>query len=273
MFEWAPDGGIEGRELIQFVGPAIDYGIETLQSFGGLRLNRKEDGTVVVLHPYWEYWSGVDYERYRSQIEWSLADFKTLMAEAHQQRVTDWGGRVGPDAYVPVVHTDANTLHDFYVDIGAYDHPDGPPVLPPATCGPAVRHPSDNHGLVLDCRTLLDVKDMLRGTAELDWSMDTRIAKWDGVKVAGTHKRVTKVELEDKGLTEGIPAQLRNLSALTHLDLRDNSLTGSVPAELAELAGLEELRLSGNRLTGCIPVGLRDVPTNDLDDLGLPDCP
>ena len=86
---------------------------------------------VVVLHPYWNYWSEVDYERYRSQIEWSLADFKALITAAHQQRVTDWGGRVGPDAHVPVAHTDANTLHDFYVNIGAYDHPDGPPVLPP----------------------------------------------------------------------------------------------------------------------------------------------
>ena len=128
-------------------------------------------------------------------------------------------------------------------------------------------------GLVLDCRTLLDVKGMLRGTAELDWSMDTRIAKWDGVKVAGTPQRVTKVELEDRGLGGGIPAQLRNITALTHLDLSDNSLTGSVPTELAELAGLEELRLSGNSLTGCIPVALRNVPTNDLDDVGLPDCP
>ena len=131
VFDWVPEGGMGGLELIQFVGPAADYRVETLQTFGGLRLNRKEDSTVVVLHPYWDYWSEVDYERYRSQIEWSLADFKTLMAEAHQQRVTDWGGRVGPDAHVPVVHTDANTLHDFYVNIGAYDHPDGPPELPP----------------------------------------------------------------------------------------------------------------------------------------------
>ena len=127
-----PDGGIEGLELIQFVGPAADYGIEALQTFGGYRLDRREDGTVVVLHPYWEYWHGVDYERYRSQIEWSLADFKALIGAAHQQRVTDWGGRVGPDTHVPVAHTDANTLHDFYVNIGAYNLPDGPARPAPA---------------------------------------------------------------------------------------------------------------------------------------------
>ena len=90
---------------------------------------------MVVLHTDWDYWSEIDYERYRSQIEWSLADFKALITAAHQQRVTDWGGRVGPDAHVPVAHTDANTLHDFYVNIGAYDHPDGPPELPPPLRG------------------------------------------------------------------------------------------------------------------------------------------
>ena len=136
VFNWVPDGGLEGLELIEFVGPAVDYGIEVLQTFGGLDLDRREDGTVVVLHPYWEYWSEIDYERYRSQIEWSLADFKALMGAAHQQRVTDWGGRVGPDTHVPVAHTDANTLHDFYVNIGAYDHPDGPPVQPPPVRSP-----------------------------------------------------------------------------------------------------------------------------------------
>ncbi len=38
------------------------------------------------------------------------------------------------------------------------------------------------------------------------------------------------------------------------------------------LSNLETLRLSGNSLTGCIPVALKDVPTNDLASLGLPDC-
>ena len=40
------------------------------------------------------------------------------------------------------------------------------------------------------------------------------------------------------------------------------------------LAGLQSLRLSGNpSLSGCVPPALRDVATNDLADLALPDCP
>ena len=34
----------------------------------------------------------------------------------------------------------------------------------------------------------------------------------------------------------------------------------------------EILQLSDNEFTGCIPDGLRDVPDNDVDSLGLPFC-
>ena len=49
-------------------------------------------------------------------------------------------------------------------------------------------------------------------------------------------------------------------------------MTGSIPAELGDLTSLVWLRLSSNQLTGCVPVGLRDVASNDLGELDLPDC-
>ena len=42
--------------------------------------------------------------------------------------------------------------------------------------------------------------------------------------------------------------------------------------EALRLTNLENLFLSGNHFTGCIPGGLRDVPENDLSELGLPFC-
>ena len=229
-FGWVPEDGIEGLELIQFVGPAGDYGIEALQTFGGLPIYKKDDGTVVVLHTYYDYWRRLDYERYRSQIEWSLADFKALIGAAHQQRVTEWGGRVGPDSHAPVVHTDANTLHDFYVNIGAYDHPDGPPEPPPSACNLAVPDHEDHQGLVRDCQTLLDIKDAFRGTAALNWSFTKDIEDWDGVKIRDG--RVTDILLAESGLTGTIPAHLANLTSLRSLSLSRNALTGELPAEL-----------------------------------------
>ena len=63
-----------------------------------------------------------------------------------------------------------------------------------------------------------------------------------------------------------------SLANLEVLSLSSNQLSGEIPAELGRLANLEQLYLSGNQLTGCVPAGLRDVPGNDFDILGLPFC-
>ena len=49
-------------------------------------------------------------------------------------------------------------------------------------------------------------------------------------------------------------------------------MTGAIPPELGGLANLSELYLADNQLTGCVPDGLRDVPNNDIERLGLPFC-
>ena len=138
--------------------------------------------------------------------------------------------------------------------------------------GAAVTNPGANPGLVSDCEALLATKDTLQGTATLNWSLDTPITSWDGVTVAGTPSRVTKLLLSSESLTGSIPSSLGSLLELTHLNLSNNSLTGDIPAELGSLHNLEELRLSGNALTGCIPVSLKDVATNDLSSLNLLYC-
>ena len=130
----------------------------------------------------------------------------------------------------------------------------------------------ENPGLMRDCINLLASKDTLRGTGTLNWSTSTAIASWDGITVAGTPKRVTKLLLSGKSLAGKIPAELGNLFELTHLNLSSNSLTGDIPRELGRLHNLEEIRLSGNSLTGCIPLGLQDVATSDLGSLNLPYC-
>ena len=59
---------------------------------------------------------------------------------------------------------------------------------------------------------------------------------------------------------------------VTELNLTDNGLKGEIPLELVNLSNLERLQLAGNALTGCVPNVLRDVPANDLEELGLPFC-
>ena len=81
------------------------------------------------------------------------------------------------------------------------------------------------------------------------------------------------LSLYNNQLTGAIPVELGDLSNLQGLYLNQNQLTGAIPPELGGLAKLSELYLADNQLmTGCVPDGLRDVPDNDIERLGLPFC-
>ena len=129
----------------------------------------------------------------------------------------------------------------------------------PATTNPAcengtvVPSPADNPGLVADCTALLAGKDTLRGSATLNWDADTAIASWDGITLAGTPQRVTKLQLTYDDLDGQIPPELGDLEKLEWLYLYGNRLTGTIPATLGSLGELEILYLHYNQLTGVIP--------------------
>ena len=63
------------------------------------------------------------------------------------------------------------------------------------------------------------------------------------------------------------------LEELRQLWISNNQLTGVLPGELADLEELNYLVLIGNSFVGCVPTGLKDVSLNDIDRLGLEDCP
>ena len=129
-----------------------------------------------------------------------------------------------------------------------------------------------NPGFFSDCEALLSSRDALRGTGSLNWDADTAMSSWEGITIAGTPNRVTKVELPNKALSGHIPSSLGSLVELTHLDLSGNVLMGEIPSDLGELKQLAQLKLTGNTLSGCVPVALRDVEDHDLTTLGIPYC-
>ncbi|CAI8040428.1 LRR receptor-like serine/threonine-protein kinase RCH1 [Geodia barretti] len=271
-----PAGGIAGREHVLFLDVSSDLSVEAWEVISTWDVQRIEDDTVIAVHPHRDLWRQFhpdDYLIHLSKLEMELPAFTLAATAAHQARLTEYGGRTGSDTRLPMLVTDANRIRQYYTVIGAYNHPDGPPIQPPPPCGLTVPNPADNPGLMLDCMPLLAAKGTLAGTATLDWSVDTAVTGWEGVTVAGSPRRVTKVLLSDESLSGTIPLELGDLSELTHLDLSSNSLTGEIPRELGRLSNLQEIRLSGNLLTGCIPVALKDVPTNDLSSLNLLDCP
>ena len=300
------EAAFPGREHMIFLGPPPDLSSEAWRLLGYWDVQRQEDGTVLAVHPYRDLWQSRrpdDYATYRSQLEMGLPAFTQAVTTAHQARVTEYDGRIGEDEDLPDLVTNANDLRDYYVEVGAYDEGEPAPAQPPPPCGLAVPDQANNPGLMRDCVTLLALKDTLRGTAALNWSVDTTIGRWDGVTVEDMRmpdrslvKRVTVLDLSSRSLTGTIPAGLGELDALLDLRFANNRLTGEIPAEVGSLADLEtlwlfrnqltgdippelgdlanlvELYLANNSFTGCIPASLRDVAANDLDRLGLPDC-
>ena len=138
--------------------------------------------------------------------------------------------------------------------------------------------PPDNPGLLADREHLLALRDALEGRdgpegKGLNWSAGTAITSWEGVAVAGTPPRVTKLLLSERGLLGTIWGWLGNLTELTDLRLDGNRLKETIPSKVSQLTKLRHVYLGANWLTGCIPPSLTAVPNNDLPSLGLPDCP
>ena len=272
-----PAGGIAGREAILFIGPEVDVTTEAWAVFETWDVQQQKDGTVIAVHPERDIWRDYhteEYEAYRSRLEMDLPTFAQSVTTANQSRLAEYGGRIGADANRPMVVTNANRLRQYFSDpkVGAYA-PDAPaPAQPPPPCGFAVPDQANNPGLMRDCITLLGLKDALRGTATLNWSVDTPISDWDGVRVLGSPGRVTSLVLTSNSLTGTVPAELARLDGLEHLKLNYNQLTGEIPAALGNLSNLEDLLLGDNQLTGCIPPALRNVDDNDLHRVGLQDC-
>ena len=276
------DDNIEGREAMLFLGPSTDVSVEAWEVMRQWRLERRDDGTVVAVHPLRDAWrdasstfpNDYNFDGQRSKLEIELSAFRTTFTAEHEKRVAANTGRVLPEAQYPnypMLVTDANQLSGYYREVGAYDHEDGPPLQPPSVgCASAA---AGSGGLASDCTALLAAKDALRGTATLNWSVERPIAEWDGVTTGGTPLRVTRLELPEKSLTGSVPSELGRLSGLTRLDLSANSLTGALPEELGLLSNLAFIRLAGNSFTGCVPHTLRDVADSDLGSVGIPYCP
>ena len=127
--------------------------------------------------------------------------------------------------------------------------------------------PLSSFELFDDCRRLLAMKDMLAGSAWLNWSATLPLREWHGVTVGGPESRVVRLELPRMGLNGRVPAALGQLAGLRSLVLDGNLLTGAIPPELGKLHDLETLGLADNALTGPIPPELASL--SNLKELWL----
>ena len=272
QFETGINGFFPGREHIVFLGPAVDLSSEIWRVMEYWDVQRQDDGTVIAVHPDRDLWQRLrpdEYQTHLSRLEMELPAFTQAVTTAHQARVAEYGGRIGADENLPMLVSNANQLRQYYTEVGAYATGVPTPVQPPPPCGLAVPDQANNPGLMRDCINLLAAQDTLRGTAALNWSVDTAISGWNGVTVAGSPGRVTGLLLTSKSLTGTIPPDLARLDGLQFLWLNDNRLTGGIPSELGDIDGLIGLALSKNQLAGEIPPELGGL--SNLDYLWLHD--
>ena len=95
-------------------------------------------------------------------------------------------------------------------------------------------------------------------TDSTNWKTSAPLGEWYGVQTdAGG--RVTRLALEDNGLTGPLPSSLGNLADLQWLFLEANALTGPIPDEMSRLVNLEWVRLGSSGLTGSIPEWLGNL--------------
>ena len=287
-----PPASIFNREQIHFIGPAHDDGVMAWERFETWEVERNDDDEVIVVHPFRDIIrdGGPDYyTEHRNKLEIPLTTFRTEVDDEHQAMVLEYGGRTAPSddpglasgASAPTLVRDYHNLANHFEQIGANDHAFGPPEQPPALCSEGAVPDGDAYGwLTEQCARLLQAKDVLRGSANLNWATNTAMASWDGITLADAPdgeepdmgRRVSGLDLSDEGLNGTIPNTLGMVYTLTVLKLDDNDLTGHLPRELSNLTNLTELKLSGNDFVGCIPEGLSDIADNDLDDLQLTEC-
>jgi hypothetical protein len=124
-------------------------------------------------------------------------------------------------------------------------------------------------GLVRDSLALVTLYDSTDGanwTNNNNW-LSGPVSTWYGITVSGN--RVTKIDLDQNNLSGSLPAEIGDLTALTHLLIRINNVTGVLPPEIGNLTNLIELDLYQNQLSDSLPseIGnLISLVTMDISD-------
>ena len=134
QFEYFLNAPFPGREHVMFFGPPVDLSSEAWRLMGYWDVQRQDDGTVIVEHPEIELWESQrleDAQIHRSKLVVEMPAFTKAVTTAHQERVTEYGGRIGADASLPMLVTDVHRLRDYYTEVGAYASGAPTPAQPP----------------------------------------------------------------------------------------------------------------------------------------------
>ena len=162
-----PPGGIGGREVVLFIGPSIRASLEAWEVFWTWDVERREDNTVVALHPNRE-WFTTPFEQ--SYAEMELPALTQAVTAAHQARVAANGGRIGEDTGLPMLVTDANRLRQYFSDpkVGGYV-----PGVPTPAQPPPVTPVFESSSYTFDVAEDAEIGTVVGTVSATDPAMDT----------------------------------------------------------------------------------------------------
>ncbi|KAL5198652.1 hypothetical protein ABZP36_002164 [Zizania latifolia] len=108
--------------------------------------------------------------------------------------------------------------------------------------------------LASEKQALLDFATVLYHGNKLNWSQNTSLCSWHGVKCSGDQSHVFELRVPGAGLIGVIPPNtLGKLDSLQVLSLRSNRLAGSLPSDVTTLPSLRSIYLQHNELSGGLP--------------------
>lgn len=99
-----------------------------------------------------------------------------------------------------------------------------------------------------------------------NWKTNKPVYKWYGVSLLGD--KVSKINLENNGLTGTLPDNFNNYKDIEVINLGDNKLTGNIPNSMTVLNNLKRLDVYKNELTGDIPSNIGELSSLRILNIG-----
>ncbi|KAM3702682.1 hypothetical protein ACJW31_04G043600 [Castanea mollissima] len=110
-----------------------------------------------------------------------------------------------------------------------------------------------------DHQALLAFKGQIKRDPEnvfSSWNDSLHFCEWEGVTCGRKHRRVTVLDLSNRGLVGSLSPYIGNLSFIREIVLANNTIGEKIPNEVGHLFRLQVLWLSNNSFQGEIPANL-----------------
>ena len=135
--------GLEGQEFLIMLGPSRNPTVEVWETVGYeyslWNITREEDGLRAISTAFNLAVSPEQRQAMNRPLDEVIREIK----QAVESRTTVNEGRIGPDASLPMIVTDANRLQDYYISVGrVYEGEGANTVLPPPAPGEETLSPS-----------------------------------------------------------------------------------------------------------------------------------